>query len=48
MLFLYAFMEWTGKTSPYNGDEKDWCVRKFSGKILVTVSVFRLYLKCNL
>jgi len=37
---LYAFMAWAGKTLPYGGNEKDWLVRKFSGKILLTVFVF--------
>jgi hypothetical protein len=48
VLPLCAFMAWAGKTLPYAGNEKDWRVRKLSGKILVTVSVFCLYVKWSL
>jgi hypothetical protein len=48
LLLLYAFMAWTGKTVPYGGNEKDWRIRKFSGKILVTVSFVCPYFKCGL
>jgi hypothetical protein len=41
MLPLYASMAWAEKTLPYGGNENNWHIRKFSGKVLVTV--FCLY-----
>jgi hypothetical protein len=36
-------MAWAGKTLPYRGNEKDWRVRKFSGKMLVTACLLTIF-----